>query len=206
MKENLYISALCSIENFKVIRNGISEYSFFEDKNFEIFIKSVYKNYQINYPKFYKMDNLCKLAFLTAEILLLNEDVNSRYKPEDVAVMLQNSSSTLHTDSDYHNTIKDESNYFPSPAIFVYTLPNIMTGEICIRHKFMGENTTIISPVFNKETAYQNIRYIFNNKLTQACITGWVELGNSNDSFRSELYLIERLDINNRNIIFGVNF
>ena len=38
--------------------------------NFSEFIKTAFREFKIEYPKFFKMDNLSKLAFLTSEIIL----------------------------------------------------------------------------------------------------------------------------------------
>jgi len=103
-------------------------------------IAEFYRSLQIDYPKFYKMDNLSKLGFLASEMIFNDED--NRFIPrEDIAVICFNSSSSLDIDTQYQKTIHDNENYFPSPSLFVYTLPNIVTGEIAIRNKFLGETS-----------------------------------------------------------------
>jgi hypothetical protein len=47
--------------------------------NFATFIKALYKKETISYPKFYKMDNLSKLGFLGAEMLLRDNSFFDRY-------------------------------------------------------------------------------------------------------------------------------
>jgi 3-oxoacyl-(acyl-carrier-protein) synthase len=103
------------------------------------FLKSSYRELKISYPKFFKMDNLCKLAFLSAEVLLKDAGLSSRYTPAETGLIIQNASSSLETDEKHQESISDRGNYFPSPSVFVYTLPNIMTGEIAIRHKIKGK-------------------------------------------------------------------
>jgi hypothetical protein len=137
------ITGYCSIRNSGVIADDLLEH--FEEKfvTFADFIKSLYKKEGVSYPKFFKMDGLSKLGFLTAELLLKRREMD-RYRKERVGLVLSNSSSSLDTDLVYTETIRDRANYFPSPSVFVYTLPNIMNGEICIRHKFRGENTFLL--------------------------------------------------------------
>ena len=149
------------------------------------FIKQVYRTNEINYPKFFKMDDLSKLGFIAAEVLLRNSGVHQKYKDEQVAVVLANSSASLDTDQTYQKTISA----IPSPALFVYTLPNIMIGEICIRHKFKGENAFFIFDSFNEQFVLDYSRQLIADGNANAVICGWVEL--SNETYRSRLYLIE---------------
>lgn len=95
----------------------------------------LYRRYAGDYPKFFKMDTLSRLGFIAAELLLKDEQVES--------VILANRSASIKNDTDYLATIK-EGNYYPSPALFVYTLPNIVTGEIAIRHHIQGETSFYI--------------------------------------------------------------
>src|SRR5689334_23006932 len=82
----------------------------------------VYNKHQINYPKFYKMDQLSKLGWLNAEILLQGNSWIRDFKPEEIGLVFCNNNASLDTDIKYYHTVKD----FASPALFVYTLPNIL--------------------------------------------------------------------------------
>ena len=84
--------------------------------------------------KFYKMDNLCKLGYVAAGYLL--KDTN--YRPEEIGIILANASASLDTDCRHQAIINKEGDKAASPAVFVYTLPNVVLGEICIRHKNSG--------------------------------------------------------------------
>ena len=96
---------------------------------------SLYQHFNWQYPKYYKMDNLSRLGWAAAELLLERWDARA-YQPEEVAIVLSNANSSLDTDYRYTGTTKD----LPSPSVFVYTLPNIVTGEICIRHGLVCTN------------------------------------------------------------------
>ncbi len=159
--------------------------------DFAKFAKSVYKHYNIKYPKFYKTDNLSKLGFLAAEILLMNTDILSKYKSEEIAVILSNESSSLDTDAKYQETIKDRKNYFPSPAVFVYTLANIVIGEICIRHKIKGENTVFIEKDFNKNFIFNYADILFNEEKARLCLAGRINYNYPDKNYKAELYLLE---------------
>lgn len=150
------------------------------------FLRSVYQHLDIKYPKFYKMDNLCKLGWLAAEILLKDSFNPHKYKPEETGVVLSNASSSLDTDIRYYETAKN----IASPALFVYTLPNIVMGEICIRHHFKGENAFFITEKMDAEFIEQYAANLINNNILQACICGWVEL--LDDTYKAVLFLVEK--------------
>jgi len=192
MKEKLYISGWCKFTDQAIILNNKKENPEENFANFATFIKNLYKKEQVSYPKFYKMDNLSKLGFLTAELLIKNSDVLKKYEKEEIGVVIANSSSSLDTDLDYQELIKDKSNYFPSPSVFVYTLPNILIGEICIRHQIKGENAFFVSEEFDPEQLINYVTHLFEQGKMQACICGWVELLRDKD--HSILFIVERMD------------
>ncbi len=172
---DLYISSYCLIREQKVIVND--QLRFYKENfvNFADFIKSFFKQEGIVYPKFYKMDNLSKLGFLSAEMVLGTSVTN--YNNQALSgVVLANSSASLDTDILHQESIKDRSRYFPSPSVFVYTLPNIVIGEICIRHKMKGENVFLISETFETEILVNYVNELIQNKRIPNCLCGWVEL------------------------------
>lgn len=150
------------------------------DGNFQEFIKLAFKQLCTPYPKFYKMGSLSKLAFVASEVLLKDTALLSKYAKEDIGLVFLNSSSTINTDRDHQKSISDRNNYFPSPAIFVYTLPNIMLGELCIKNGFFGENTLLISEKFDAELLHRQVELLLENKRLQACIAGWAEINDTN--------------------------
>jgi hypothetical protein len=78
-----------------------------------------------------------------------------------------------------------------SPALFVYTLPNIVAGEICIRNKIKGENAFFVWPRFEVEQMHDYVEMVMATPNTQACIAGWVDvMGSQHEVF---LYLAEKM-------------
>ncbi|GAC1426786.1 MAG: hypothetical protein NVSMB7_03410 [Chitinophagaceae bacterium] len=185
MTENLYITASCSIVNNVVLKDNKL---LFENKGIAVqpFLVSVYQYFAINYPRFYKMDNLAKLGWLAAEILLENSFNKGLYQPEETGLVLCNRSSSLDTDIKYYETVKT----IASPALFVYTLPNIVLGEICIRHNFKGENDFFIFEDFNTGFIQQYVEHLFVTGVLEACICGWVEI--IDNEYHACLYLAEK--------------
>jgi hypothetical protein len=179
-----YISASCVISNNTVYKNGKVVFEN-RDTGLQEFLLSIYQHFNIKYPKFYKMDSLSKLGWLAAEILLQDSFEKGIYQPEDVGLILANANSSLDTDIKFFETTKD----IASPALFVYTLPNIMTGEICIRHNFKGENAFFIFEKFDAGFIQQYVNNLINNNTLQACICGWVDL--LQDRYKAVLMLVE---------------
>ena len=86
--------------------------------------------------------------------------------------MLANRSSSLHTDNIYQESVAHK----PSPAIFVYTLPNIVIGEICIRHGFKGEGVFYIQEDYNREALWEHASLLLERGEAHWCLSGWVEM------------------------------
>ena len=143
-----------------------------------------------NYPQFYKMDLLSRLGFIASE-LLLDEEGGERFAGTDSrAVILFNRSSSLMTDRKYMATIA-EDNYFPSPALFVYTLPNIITGEIAIRNKYNGETSFYILPERNGGVMENVLEAAFLDKKTQSVISGWIDC-TADNCFEADMFIAEK--------------
>ena len=159
----------------------------------ESFLTQLYRTYKMDYPKFFKMDVLCKVGFIASEILLEAEG-GERFVPRaDRAVILFNRNSSLHADCTFQRTIADPNDFYPSPSVFVYTLPNIVTGEIAIRNKYYGESSFILLPEKSKEAMNQAIVRAFLDAGTTSVLTGWVE-AISETEFEAVLKLIIEID------------
>jgi len=184
LKNQYYISSYCTISSTAVRYNNEVV---FEGMETDIpgFLLSVYQHLGIKYPKFYKMDNLAKLGWLAAEVLLKDFD-KEKYQPTDIGVVLTNASSSLDTDKRYYDSVQE----IASPALFVYTLPNIIIGEICIRHYFKGENAFYIFDRFNADFISRYVSILLETGQLKACICGWVEL--LGDEYKAVLFLIEK--------------
>jgi hypothetical protein len=191
MKKSLIVSSYCSVTRKEVTVNNNVIYTG-SGSTFRDLSNDIYTKFSLGYPKFHKMDNLSKLGFLSVELLLRDQKPDQKYPGDDIGIIFMNSSSSLDSDRQYQNSLSDRENYFPSPSIFVYTLPNIVIGEICIRHKFYGEGIFFISEKFNPEFLVSYIEELFECEAIQCCIAGWVEF--DSDDFESLVFLIEKPD------------
>jgi hypothetical protein len=194
MTGNYKITGYCTIRKNEVNLNGKHEFgSSFRD--FREFSTALYKHMGADYPKFYKMDNLCKLGFLASELLLREKTIRSTFKGNDTGIILVNSSASLDTDRMHQNTIMNRTGYFPSPSIFVYTLPNIVIGEICIRNRITGEGTFFIQEKFIPSFLTDYIGYLLDCEIINRCIAGWLEIDREN--YEALLCLIDKTDKSN---------
>ena len=145
-----------------------------------------YRALGVAYPKFFKMDTLCRLGFVAVEELLRGHE--EQIDAEHTALILANRSASLKNDKDYQATIADPENYFPSPALFVYTLPNIVTGELAIRHGLYGETAFY---VLEKEADLLPIvEATLRDPQIRSAIVGWVECSAA-DNYEAHVKLVE---------------
>ena len=156
----------------------------------ESFLTQVYRQCKMEYPKFFKMDVLCKAGFIASEILLEAEGAERFVPRADRAVILFNRQSSLHADRTFQSTISNKTEFYPSPSVFVYTLPNIVTGEISIRNKYHGESGFILLPEKNQEAMRQAVERAFLDPETTSVLAGWVE-AIADDDFEVEISIFE---------------
>lgn len=181
-----------------------------DGKNIEVrerglaMLKAVYQDCIGGYPKFYKMDILSKLGFVASELLLHQEDdcqsvsLDERQDVqgldnghEDRAVVIFGKSGSSYSDACFQHTIDRQGDYYPSPAAFVYTLPNILTGEIAIRHHYYGETCYMALPEKDTELMMRMAEQTLMDDATTSVVCGWLDATDENH-FEGELWLIEQ--------------
>ena len=148
-------------------------------------IRLEYKNLGAANMKFFKMDSLSKLGYVCAEKLLAEQAlIEDKTK---VAIILSNKSSSLDTDIKHQELLN--ASQPASPAIFVYTLANIVSGEICIKNKIQGENTFIVQDA-EGGFSYEYAKSLINRGTADIVIYGWCDL--LHDNYKCELKLLKR--------------
>lgn len=183
MQTDLHITASCLISRNKIFKNGRPVFE--HPGSAEAFFDLIYSHFEISYPKFHKMDSLCKLGFLAAEALLKNLHHEEKYRETETGLVLCNAHASLDVDLKYVKTIRSGA----SPALFVYTLPNIVIGEISIRNHFKGENAFFVFKDFNGIFMAEYVTGLFENNLIKNCICGWVDI--LKEDYRAMLFLVE---------------
>ena len=104
--------------------------------DFHTFSRESFKSRGEANMKFYKMDDLCKLGYLASAWLLDGIE----YGEEECGIVMSGKYGCLDTDIRHQQIIDSEGDSSASPAVFVYTLPNVVAAEISIRHHIKGEN------------------------------------------------------------------
>jgi len=139
-------------------------------------LKMLYLSFKTDYAKFYKMDELCKLGLLGVE--LLKQKTTLPEETDDIALLFVNKHASLVSDVQHQALINKGT---PSPAIFVYTLPNIVLGEISIRNKWYGEQLFLVKNTFPTSLVEDYIATIFETEKANTLIIG------QNDCFENIL-------------------
>lgn len=134
-------------------------------------LTDLYRQFIGDYPKFFKMDLLSRLGLVASEMLLQQEGAPRFVPRDDRAIVLAGRYGSINNDRAYEATIQPE-NYFPSPSLFVYTLPNIVTGEIAIRNKYLGETMYY---ALADETSLETLIAATLNNRTTSVLGGWIE-------------------------------
>lgn len=127
------------------------------------------------YPKFFKMDSLCKWAWIGTEYLLRMEGDKFLYDGIDktkVSVAFATEHGCLEVDKRYLQSVET----IASPALFVYTLPNIMLGEVSIRHGFKGSQACFVTDGFDADELHFWVTDAMNNRGIEACLCGFIDV------------------------------
>jgi len=151
-------------------------------------LTELYKKYVGDYPRYYKMDILSKVAFVCSEMLLEAEG-NRDGHGEDRAVILFSHTASIASDRAFLRTITD--GFYPSPSVFVYTLPNIAAGEIAIRNGYHGETAFYILPQRADDMINMIVEASFADRGTQSAICGWINCDDEN-IFEAEVKILKK--------------
>ncbi len=149
-------------------------------------LSEIYRKYVGDYPKYHKMDSLSRLAFLATELLLSRGDV-----PQDSgrATILFNRTSSVVADRCHLGSIAKPGEFYPSPSVFLGTLPNIATGEIAIRHGYTGETSLYITDFRDEALMKKVVSSSFSLGGFRSLICGFVDCDRG-DSFEADLKIL----------------
>ena len=154
-------------------------------------LTELYREKINDYPKFFKMDELCKLGFVATELLL--QGIGDRHEgTADRAIVLFNRTGSLCNDRNYQTTINDMENFFPSPSLFVYTLPNIVTGEIAIRNHYYGETSFYVLDQDDLALIRAMAEDVISQGRAKSVICGWLDCEDK-DHYLARLEVVESL-------------
>lgn len=168
-----FITAYCSLTEDTCSVNGAAVIHR-DHASADFWFKQIYKQQELAYPKFYKMDMLSQAGFLASELIKRAVPaMTGAYGDDEIALVFANRSSSAETDQRFINSY--EHNGAPSPSLFVYTLPNIVLGEIAILNKWYGENMFAVLPKFAPDF-YLDYQQILQAAGSKAILCGWLEV------------------------------
>jgi len=157
---------------------------------FGVFIRERYRALADPNMKFSKMDDLCKLAYVASCELLAGRRPDC--PAERIGVVLANRSASLDSDMRHQAVIDADDGGGASPAVFVYTLPNIMLGQIAIKHGLKGESTFFAFPDKSCNFIRKYAEGLIAQGRMDAVVWGWCEL--CGGEYDCELTLTEKLE------------
>jgi hypothetical protein len=158
------------------------ELSACEEKNSLVRIHLLYKKAAFNYPKFFKMDPLCKAGMLC--LLPFAEYLNTHPQASEGGLLFFTDTGCRLTDEEHIRLMNSSS---ASPAVFVYTLPNIILGEWSIFSRWVGYGQCFLMPAFNALYVAQRMAAFKADFPRAPLVAGWCSV---NDDFFEGILLI----------------
>ncbi|WP_439556975.1 hypothetical protein [Dyadobacter sp.] len=156
----------CAVNGTEVVRRDFA--------STDSWFKQIYKAQGFVYPKFYKMDALSQAGYLASELIKrAYPDFTLNYGDDEIALIFANSTSSADTDLRFIKSY--EGSESPSPSVFVYTLPNIVLGEIAILNKWYGENMFAVLPKF-APGFFLDYLQVMESTGAKAALCGWLEV------------------------------
>ena len=181
-----FITSYCHLTNESCLVNG-QQIAGMDNEYTDSWLKQLYKNQEIVYPKFYKMDTLSQTGFILTELLKrTNPRLIDAYQDDEIALLFANRFSSVDSDVRFQRSYQETS---PSPALFVYTLPNIVLGELAIYNKWYGENMFAVLPKFAADF-YVSYAEILLSTGSEAVLCGWLDI--ADEQIHAFLFFVEK--------------
>lgn len=108
------------------------------------------------FPKFGRMDPLCKVAVAAAQLIQRAGGFDGLDR-DSIAQAGGTELGCLEVDAQFEATRKAGT---PSPALFVYTLPSMFQGEVAIHFKLRGRCTLFCGPHAGRDAPAQALRWV----------------------------------------------
>lgn len=199
MTKSLYIAHSVSVSDRQLfIDDALQKSASSESETRDAFARALYKEHGMKYPKFYKMDEFCRLGIVGMEYL--TSTIHDMTQGNRTGLFLVNSRSSIQTDVNFYNSYSNDEDSIASPSLFVYTLPNILLGEISIRYQITGEHSFFLKEDFELEFIYLYVKMLFQTGRIEGAVIGTCEV--TPDAYRARLgWVCEESGVN-RSICF----
>ena len=151
-------------------------------------ITEVFKKYLADGSRFFKMDLYSRLAYVGTS--LLAKDSLADYDPEDVALVIFTQNGSVLADRKHLSTFSNPEEFYPSPAVFINTLPNVVLGEIAVKNNVKGETTLVLLPSRDEAAMSRIIEATGSVTGPAVMICGWIDC-DSEDSYIADLKMLK---------------
>ncbi len=151
-------------------------------------LTEIFKTCLADGSRFFKMDLFSRLAYVGAG--LLAKDMLSDCEPDDIALYFFTLNGSVLADRKHLSTFSDPGAFYPSPAVFINTLPNVVLGEIAVRHTVKGETTLVMLPRRDDGRMEEIVRVTAAATRPAALLYGWVDC-EGEDAFIADLKLLK---------------
>ena len=151
-------------------------------------VTEIFKKYLADGSRFFKMDLYSRLAYVGTT--LLAKDTLEGVNPEDVALFIFTLNGSVLADRKHLSTFSNPDEFYPSPAVFINTLPNVVLGEIAVRNNIKGETTLVMLPDRDETTIDRILEASLSATRPSVMIYGWVDC-DAQDSFIADLKMMK---------------
>ena len=151
-------------------------------------VTEIFKKFLADGSRFFKMDLYSRLAYVATS--LLAKDSLEGCDPEEVALVVFTQNGSVLADRKHLSTFSNPEEFFPSPAVFINTLPNVVLGEIAVKNTIKGETTLVLLPGRDESAMNRIIDATLAATKPVVMICGWIDC-DAEDSFTAELKLLK---------------
>ncbi|MBV6405352.1 MAG: hypothetical protein IT228_11845 [Flavobacteriales bacterium] len=137
-------------------------------------LRTCYQALAMDYPKFHKMDLAAKLTVLVAEPVVRVARERGADLTEATGVLALGASGCLGTDVEHWRV--RQATGLASPAVFVYTLPNIGVGELTIRHGMHGPSLCLMTEAPDAPEALMAARLLRRDPRVRWLVCLWSDI------------------------------
>ena len=153
-------------------------------------VTEIFKKFLADGSRFFKMDLYSRLAYVGTS--LLAKDALAACDPEDRAMVIFTENGSVLADRKHLSTFSNPEEFFPSPAVFINTLPNVVLGEIAVKNDIKGETTLVLLPRRDDAAMQRIVEATTAATKPSALLCGWVDCAGE-DSFVADLKLMKIL-------------
>ena len=151
-------------------------------------VSEIFKKHLSDGSRFFKMDLFSRLAYVATG--LVAKDSLKGCAPEDIALFIFTLNGSVLADRKHLSTFSDPEDFYPSPAVFINTLPNVVLGEIAVRNSIKGETSLVMLPERDDTVIDKVIMVSASASRPSAVICGWVDC-DAEDSYIADVKLLK---------------